>query len=205
MRTISKLLLVLLVAGLGMLYSCNSRTNDNTADQTNDSATAQGDNTTTDATMDNADGAMGMDAEALTLVMTVDMNEINAANEAQKKKLSQPVMEYAKMLHTEHTKNLEKGRNLGQSMNQAPVETEMVANLKAKGTSMLTALAPLTGAQFERAYIDGMIKDHQEALSMLDNQLIPGAKSEEVKKHLNETRGHVAMHLNHAEQLKQNM
>ncbi len=43
----------------------------------------------------------GTDAEVLSFVIAVDVNEILAASEAEKKKISQPVMDYEKMLHTD--------------------------------------------------------------------------------------------------------
>lgn len=200
MKTYSKLLMVLFVIGLSILYSCNSRPNNANDDQVDDTDMAQGDNT--DAAMDDK---AGTDAEALAWVMAVDNNEINAAQEAQKKKISQPVMDYAKMLEKEHSDNLQKTRDLSQSMNETPAETQAVEDLKAKGNDMLSSLSPKDGMDFEKNYIDAMVKGHTEALSMLDNQLIPNAKSQDLKNHLTETRQHVAMHLDRAKELQGNM
>ena len=203
MKTYSKLLTVLFVIGLSILYSCNSRSN-NTNDQTNDTSMAQGDNTGMNHDMAMDDKA-GTDAEALAWVMQVDNNEINAAQEAQKKKISQPVMGYAKMLEKEHSDNLQKTKDLSQSMSEMPAETQAVEDLKAKGKDMLSSLSPKDGMDFEKGYIDAMVKGHTEALSMLDNQLIPNAKIDALKNHLTETRQHVAMHLDRAKELQGNM
>jgi len=149
--------------------------------------------------MGNAD-AKG-DAEILGLVGAVNDNEIVAAMEAGKKKLSQPVADYAKMLHMEHGMNLEKTLMLGQKINVTPLETAEVDKLRVKGAGELAMLVPLDGEKFAAAYLAAMIKGHTEVLDMVDNQLLKRASNEAVKAHRTETRGSVAKHLAAAKQL----
>ena len=150
--------------------------------------------------MGNAD-AKG-DAEILGLVGAVHDNEIVAAMEAGKKKLSQPVADYAKMLHMEHGMNLEKTLMLGQKINVTPMETAEVDKLRVKGAGDLAMLVPLDGEKFAAAYLAAMIKGHTEVLDMIDNQLLKRAANDAVKAHLTETRGSVAKHLAAAKQLQ---
>lgn len=144
----------------------------------------------------------GTDAEVLSFVAAVDLNEILAAAEAQKKKISQPVMDYAKMLHTEHGANMAKTLELGMKIKVTPSDTKAVDALKKKGASELAMLVPMDGKDFETGYVDAMIKGHTEALAMVDNQLMKAAKNDMLKAHLTETRGHIAMHLEQAKKLK---
>lgn len=53
-------------------------------------------------------------------------------------------------------------------------------------------------------YVYALIKDQTTALALIDNTLLKFAKTEQVIAHLNETRKHVAMHLEEAKQLKKN-
>ncbi len=147
-------------------------------------------------------GTEGTDAEVLSFVAAVDVNEILAASEAKKKKISQPVMDYAKMLHTAHGENMAKTIQVGQQIKVTPSDTKAVDALKKKGAGELAMLIPLDGKEFETAYIDAMIKGHTEVLSMIDSKLLTTAKNEALKKHLTETRGHVAMHLEQAKKIK---
>lgn len=62
----------------------------------------------------------------------------------------------------------------------------------------------MDGKDFETGYLDAMIKGHTEASDMIDNQLMKTAKNDALKKHLTETRGHVAGHLDQAKKLKDN-
>ncbi|MEJ7736172.1 MAG: DUF4142 domain-containing protein [Chitinophagaceae bacterium] len=149
-------------------------------------------------------GTEGTDAEVLSFALAVDVNEILAAAEAQKKKVGQPVIDYAKMLHTAHGENMAKIIQLGQSIKVTPSDTKAVDALKVKGAGELAMLIPLDGREFETAYLDAMIKGHTEVLSMIDSKLLTTAKNNALKAHLTETRGHVAMHLEQAKKLKGN-
>ncbi len=149
-------------------------------------------------------GTEGTDAEVLGFVFAVDINEILAAEQAETKKISQPVMDYARMLHTEHGANADKTLKLGKAINVTPSDTKAVDALNVKGAGELATLVPLDGKDFETAYLDAMIKGHTEVLDMIDNQLMKTAKNDALKAHLTETRGHVAMHLDQAKKLKDN-
>lgn len=143
------------------------------------------------------------DAEILATVAAVDLNEIGAAAQAEMKKLSQPVMAYAKMLHQDHGMNMAETLKLGQQINVTPVITPKVEDLQKKGAGELAALVPLDGAQFERGYIDTMIKGHAEVLAMLDGAL-KTADNAALKAHLTKTRAAVAAHQEKAEALQGN-
>lgn len=152
--------------------------------------------------MREAPGTEGTDAEVLSFLIAVDVNEILAAATAQKKKVGQPVMDYARMLHTAHGENMAKTIQMGQSIKVTPSDTKAVDALKKKGAGELAMLIPLDGKDFEIAYLDAMIKGHTEVISMIDGKLLTTAKSDALKAHLTETRGHVAMHLEQAKKLK---
>lgn len=152
-----------------------------------------------------ATGEVKPDAEVLGFVMATNTNEILAAAQAQKKDVSKPVMTYAKMLQTEHAKNSAKAMKLSQSSGVVPIDTEEVDQLKQDGAKNLAAITPLQGKEFEVAYLTAMVDDHKKVISMIDDQLLPMAKNAQVKAHLKETRDHVAMHLDQAQDLKRNL
>jgi predicted outer membrane protein len=142
------------------------------------------------------------DAEVLASVIAVNDNEGLAAAEAVKKQVSSEVMAYAKMLQTEHAMNSVKAMKLGESIKVTPVDTLAVDAMRVKGAGELAALVPLDGKEFEQAYLAAMVKGHTEALAMIDDKLLKVAESEGVKKHLTETREHVAAHLEKAKSLQ---
>ncbi len=144
-------------------------------------------------------------AEILATVIAVDMNEVLAAGQAKMKKLSAPVMDYAKMLHEHHGMNMDQTMKLGLQIGVTPVNTPKVERVQKKGAAELAALVPLNGEPFERAYIAAMIKGHEEALNMIDNDLVKAASNEPLKNHLAKTRAEIAAHLEKAKTLQGRM
>ncbi|HXH73446.1 MAG TPA: DUF4142 domain-containing protein [Bacteriovoracaceae bacterium] len=114
-------------------------------------------------------------------------------------------MDYANMLQMEHAKNQKATMMLGQKIGMKPADTKAVDDLKMKGANELSMLVPLKGEEFEKAYLAGMIKDHNAVLAMIDNELMPAAKNTDLKSHLKMTRDHVAMHLEKAKEIEKNL
>lgn len=154
-----------------------------------------------DSAARNGQGGMS-DAEVLAFVIAVDDNQVLAGAEARTKKISPPVKEYAKMLHEAHGKHLIASMMLGQKIGVTPLDTPAVDKLRVKGAGELASLVPLDGEEFERAFLMAMVKGHGEVLEMIDNQLLKAADNDTLKKHLRETRGHVAHHLEDAKKLQ---
>ncbi len=147
-------------------------------------------------------GSVSADAEVLATVATIDRNEIGAAMQAKQKKLSKPVMDFARMLHQHHGMNIGQTLKVGQQIKVTPVITPKVDELSKEGAAMLVSLAPLDGKQFERGYIDAKVKGHTDALATIDNDLMKAADNQAVKNHLTKTRAVVADHLAKAKMLQ---
>jgi putative membrane protein len=145
------------------------------------------------------------DAEIIGLINAINENEINAAKAASKKETNQEVLGFADLMQKEHSKNMDKTLELGKKMNITPAESDAVKDEKQKGEKELSKLDQLNGDQFGKAYIDSMIKDHTEALNMIDKDLLKNVQSEELRTHLNDTRNHVSMHLDQAKKIKDDL
>lgn len=160
-------------------------------------------------------------AEALALLVAVNEHEIAAAEQAREKQADGEVLEYADMMHSDHTANLEATRELAGTATDAAddaadpatdtgmgeatdpaTESPKLADLRASGEATLERLSALDGDEYEQAYIDAMVQDHQKALDMLDNQLIPAAQDQAVREHLTTTREKIAAHLEQAQTLQ---
>ncbi|HYC77565.1 MAG TPA: DUF4142 domain-containing protein [Planctomycetota bacterium] len=141
------------------------------------------------------------EGEALGLLIALNEGEIGAANLTLKKNTGQAAMDFARQMVRDHGLNLDQTMKLGLSAKVAPLETKAVEELRKKGAEALAAYAALDGDAFQRAYLDHMVKDHQEGLELIDSKLIPAATSEELKRHFTETRSHVAHHLELAKRL----
>lgn len=137
------------------------------------------------------------DSLALGLLGAVNEHEIAAAKQAKEKKVSEPVMEFAQMMQTQHGENQEKTKSLG-----TPASTPEVQAMIDKGKAELDELGKKSGKEYETAYVEAMVKGHTEALSLIDTRLLTLASSEPVKNHLDATRDAVAMHLEEAKELQ---
>jgi len=133
---------------------------------------------------------------SLALVAAVDEYELAAVEQAHGRKLSAPVREYARMLEREHGENLAAARSLtsGGTLIEPETTTEVHA-LVGRGKATLEALANTPPEHYERDWLQAMVDGHTEALAMLDTRLIPAAKDDQLRNFLNNTRDHMAMHL----------
>ena len=166
------------------------------------------------------------DRKALMAVMEVDRHEIAASDSALAKDVQGEVRAYAETLQRDHTRNLEATRTLlGDTGDAAGREMTTVAGGTATTTAQSTSAAAtagapdlaemkrkhdtereqldaLSGEAFQKAWVDAMVKGHQEALTKLDSELIPGAADARVKAHLQTTRTAIAGHLETARGLQ---
>ena len=144
----------------------------------------------------------GMDGEVMAYLMALDNQEIMAASQALSKNVSEPITTYAQMLQTDHRANMQKTQSAAESINLTAMDTPAVDDFKTKGSSDIAKLDPLSGPEYEKAFMDMMVKGHREALTMIDNQLMSQAQSEPMKAQLQESRKHIAAHLEVAEKIQ---
>jgi putative membrane protein len=141
------------------------------------------------------------DGNIVAIAATAHQGEIDAAKLALQKTTNKDVRTFADQMVLEHTAALEKVNALG----LAAEENEDSKTLKADAAATATKLGSLTGADFDRAYVDAQVTDHKKVLEAIDKKLMPSAKNAGLKKVLKETRPTVAKHLKHAEQLQKKM
>ena len=134
------------------------------------------------------------DADALALVAAIDRHEIDAATLAQAQAERADIKDYATMLVHDHEANLQETQAL-QAAAGAPADAALVATNQAQADADRARLQPLTGADFDTAFLDMMARGHAAALATLDERAIPGAKDAAVRAHLEKTREAVANHL----------
>ncbi|MBI2786320.1 MAG: DUF4142 domain-containing protein, partial [Legionella longbeachae] len=77
--------------------------------------------------------------------------------------------------------------------------------LTTEGNAEMMKLGSLQGEQFDKAYIEGMVKGHQAALALIDNELMKKAKTESIKNFLTNTRDAVVHHLDKAKKLEESL
>ena len=146
--------------------------------------------------------AMSGDAKALAALVAADQHEVSVARQALAKGVSGNVRDFANRMVNDHGKNLSDTRRVAQENKVSLASTPDIRAMEAQGRSEQESLGKLTGAAYSTAYVDAMVKGHQEVLDKLDGELIPGASDPEVVAHLKATREAVSMHLEAAKALK---
>jgi putative membrane protein len=141
------------------------------------------------------------DGEIVGILMASDKNEIAVAQQAEGRNLSPEVMDFAKMLETEHQDDLNTLQTLSQKEGiQPPATAGMV--IRAKGAKNLAMLMPQNGKDYEKSFVNAMVQDHIEDLDLIDKDLMKDVHNPALKAQLADTRSHVAMHLDKAKQLQ---
>ena len=144
--------------------------------------------------------------EALAMLTALNDHEIAAAEQARTKGVTGAVLEYADLLHEEHVQNLadttEVATATGSTSPAGTTDTAPVVELRAKGQQELRTLDALAVEAYSKAYIDAMVKGHEEALALIDDKLLPAATDDAVREHFTATRAHIAMHLDEGKRLQ---
>lgn len=137
----------------------------------------------------------------LEILNVVSNNAINAANEALQRSRNPAVRNYATNIKAEHSTNLRRRNAIAQRLGIVPAPSPLSTFLQRSGRIELNQLASTSPRRFDADYIQAMIKDNKNTLSVIDNVLLPKAKKPILAMHLQATRNTVENHLNTAEQI----
>lgn len=135
------------------------------------------------------------DAEIIKIMMTVDKNEIAAANLTLNKDTQPYVEQYAKYLLKQHTSNLNYLMRFSQTYQIRPQESDISRSLEKAGLKELTMLKTLNGKKFAYTYVKHMIDDHKAGLQLIDHNLLQNVTNEKLKHLVEEFRMMVNNHL----------
>jgi putative membrane protein len=134
---------------------------------------------------DAARGAMLNDGQILQIVRTLNDGEIKQAEEALDEGESDTVKSVAEMIKADHEMSNEKmDALLDGELNLEDSPMNETLGKQAEDTHEL--LQDLAGAQYDCAYLEQQIVQHQAAIEMSKTQLMPNAKDAGVKAFLAE-------------------
>lgn len=147
--------------------------------------------------------AMAMsDSQLLQITHFANSGEIAQAKLAKDKSKNADVKKLAQMMLDQHMDADKKGDELAKKQSLTLADSATSQELKTTADSLTNDMAQKTGADFDKAYVDAQVKEHQSVLDILDSKLIPTAHDPDVKKYLQDVRKAVAMHLDHAKDLQ---
>jgi len=142
------------------------------------------------------------DAQIAAIVLAANTVDSTAGALAQQKGTNADVKKFGQTMVTDHGGVNKQAVALAGRLNLKPEENPTSTQLTQGGEQSRTQLNGLSGAAFDRAYIDHEVEYHQTVLDAIDKTLIPNAQNADLKALLQQTRPAVAAHLEMAKGLQ---
>ena len=140
------------------------------------------------------------DPQIAMIAVAADNVDIDAGKLAAGKTSNAKVKEFAELMVRDHTSVNNQATALAKKLNVTPEESATSRKLKSDGDKMVKKLEGLSGAAFDKAYIDNEVSYHEAVMGVVDNTLIPNTKNAELKALLESARPIFTSHLNHAKE-----
>jgi putative membrane protein len=119
-------------------------------------------------------GTLGSaDRQFMTRAAMMDMAEIQTGRLAVSQGASESVRQFGQRMIDDHTRTSQQLMQMASAAGFTPPQT-----LDEKHQAAAAKLSGLTGAEFDRAYMKQMVKDHQEAVSLYQRQSTRGTMPE---------------------------
>ena len=148
------------------------------------------------------EAASPTDAQIAMIAVVADTVDIDAGNMAARKTKNKMVREFAKTMVRDHTAVNAQATALAKKLGVIPEESDTSKSLKSDGDKTMTRLMTLTGAAFDKAYIDNEVSYHEAVLDVLDKTLIPNTRNAELKSLIESARPIFVTHLEHAKKVQ---
>jgi putative membrane protein len=142
------------------------------------------------------------DAQIAAIVVTANQVDIDAGKLAVSKAHSKDVKEFAQRMITDHSAVNKSATGLVEKLQLTPEPSPTSESLQKGGDENLAKLKTLSGAAFDKAYIDHEVAYHEAVISALDKTLIPSAQNAALKALLVKVRPAFEAHLDMAKQLQ---
>lgn len=145
------------------------------------------------------------DAQIAAIVVTANQVDVDAGRLAATRAASPEVKKFGAQMVTDHEGVNKSAVDLATRLKLTPQENDTSRALKAGGDKNLASLKKLTGAAFDKAYVDNEVAYHTQVLEALDKTLIPNAKNADLKALLVKVRPAFVAHLEHAKQIQSSL
>ena len=149
-----------------------------------------------------AQGAGPNDAQIAAIVVTANQVDIDAGKLASSKAHAKDVRAFGQQMVTDHTAVNKSASELAQKLHVTPEPNATSESLQKGGDDNLAKLKTLSGAAFDKAYVDHEVAYHQAVIDAMDKTLIPSAKNAELKALLVKVRPAFVAHLEHAKEVQ---
>ncbi len=141
------------------------------------------------------------DPQIAHIAYTAGELDIKAAEQALEKSKAENVRAFAENMVEDHTAVNEKALALVKKLDVTPEDNHTSKSLATQAAEKRAELAKLSGAAFDKAYIDNEVAFHRTVNDTLAKTLIPSSQNSELKSLLETGLKIFQGHEQHAEQL----
>ena len=149
--------------------------------------------------------AFSTDAQIAAFTDAANKAEIQQGKLALKKAKDPQVRAYAQMIIDQHGQAERTQQRTLSTLNITPEVTAPTTSLESDAQSGTASLESKTGADFDKAYIDLQIKEHQQVIHTLDDKILPVVHDAQFKTELTNLRPELEHHLERAQALQQKL
>jgi putative membrane protein len=144
------------------------------------------------------------DAQIAAVLQAINQGEIKQGVLATNRASASSVKRFASHMVTAHRTMLATETAILSRAQITPSPNAVSNQLKRDGRAQLSTLQSMRGRDFDRAYVDGQVRGHTEALEIIDRTL-PTLRNPELKMDVLNARPRVEAHLREAERLQQQL
>lgn len=142
------------------------------------------------------------DANIAAIVVTANNIDIKAGKLAHDVAASAEAKGLGDTMVRDHEAVNKQATDLVTKLHVTPQENDLSKKLKADADKTYDRLKSLKGAEFDRAYAANEVAYHEAVISVVQTQLIPGAKNAELKALLQQVLPALEAHLAHAKHVQ---
>jgi putative membrane protein len=141
------------------------------------------------------------DPQIAHIAYTAGLIDVDAGKQALDKSKNEAVRAFAQQMVGDHTAVNDRALALVKKLNVTPEDNATSKSLTSQVKAERTKLAGLSGAAFDKAYVDNEVAYHKTVNAALKDTLIPDAQNPELKSLLQSGLTLFQAHLAHAETL----
>lgn len=144
------------------------------------------------------------DGNVVSVLDTIDVSEIEAAQLAKQKASNPAVRAYASHLVDEHTANMQQTLQLANRRGLQPEKPSLAAAVESTHQKTMEELWKKSGRDFDRAYLDHQVTMHQQAIKLVQDTA-NSVEDTRLKQHLIQRRPDLMSHLTGARDLQRQL
>ena len=145
------------------------------------------------------------DPQIAHIAYTAGLIDVEAGKLALEKSQNEEVRSFAQRMIGDHSAVNDQALALVKKLNVTPEDNPTSRSLTKEADATRKKLAGLTGAAFDKAYVDNEVAYHKTVNGALTTTLIPDAQNSELKSLLQNGLNVFEAHLEHAERLAQQL